>query len=163
DQAQHALRARADDRSRQRRPHPQRGALIMRKPPLLSVALVATLGAAGCIDVNPEDHVYGCSQDSDCPSGQLCDHAVNTCARPGHFVSDQDLSMSGGDHGDMAMTLPPGDYPSVTIRSPVVDDTTGVNVAIKFEADKNGATFHCRLDGSSYADCTSPWSLSNLK
>jgi Cys-rich repeat protein/parallel beta-helix repeat protein len=125
------------------------------------LALVAALAGAGCLDINPDDHLYGCTQDSDCPSGQLCDTTVNTCARPGHF-SEHDHGMTNPDDIDMAMMHPPGDYPTVTIVSPIATDTTGVNVAIKFEADKDNATFHCRLDGATYADCTSPWQLENL-
>src|SRR6266542_1657598 len=47
-------------------------------------------------------------------------------------------------------------------RKKTTADTTGVNVAIKFEADKPDATFHCRKDGGEYSDCTSPWLLPNL-
>jgi parallel beta-helix repeat protein len=127
---------------------------------LLGVAGVLA-GAAGCLDINPADHVYGCAKDSDCPSGYLCDPAVLTCARPGHFVSDRP-DMAGNADDDMAVVRPPGDYPSVSILSPSADDTTGVNVSLKFEADKTGVTFHCRRDGGEYSDCTSPWMLTAL-
>ena len=51
--------------------------------------------------------------------------------------------------------------PDTTITGPAAS-TPSSTAAFSFTANEPGATFHCKLDGGSYATCTSPKSYSGL-
>lgn len=71
---------------------------------------------------------------------------------------------AASDSGDIGITGCPPDTiaPNTTITAGPNGSTTSTSAAFSFTADEPGVTYQCRIDGGSYASCTSPKSYTGL-
>jgi hypothetical protein len=67
-----------------------------------------------------------------------------------------------GESASMSITVDDTPPPAPTLTSTPSDPTTATNADFEFGDPESGVTFECRLDGGTYAGCSSPASYTGL-
>ncbi|HEX9379917.1 MAG TPA: Ig-like domain-containing protein [Gaiellaceae bacterium] len=118
---------------------------------------------------------FECSnQSTDCSSGVWS--PLGTVAAPGPYSVSWTIPGTDGNHALAAVATDNGGHPSSAIRNVDVDRTApsttivgkpadpsnGATPTFTFSSSETGSTFECRIDGGSFAPCTSPHNVSGL-
>ncbi|HEY3017207.1 MAG TPA: Ig-like domain-containing protein, partial [Gaiellaceae bacterium] len=118
---------------------------------------------------------FECSnQSTDCSSGVWS--PLGTVAAPGPYSVSWTIPGTDGNHALAAVATDNAGHPSSAIRNVDVDRTApnttivakpadpsnAATPAFTFSSSEAGSTFECRIDGGSFAPCTSPHDVSGL-
>jgi Bacterial Ig domain/Bacterial Ig-like domain len=118
---------------------------------------------------------FECSnQSTNCSAGIWS--PLGTVASPGPYSVSWPIPAADGNHALAAVATDNAGHPASAIRNVDVDrtspDTTigtkpadpsnAVTPAFTFSSNEPGSTFECRIDGGTFAPCTSPDSVSGL-
>jgi hypothetical protein len=115
---------------------------------------------------------FECRLDGSAWAGCSSPKSYSGLANGSHTFSVRATDAAGNRDGSPASrtwtvdvsTPPPTDTtpPQTTIDSGPSGTSTSASASFTFSSSESGSTFRCRLDGGSWASCTSPKSYSNL-
>ena len=118
---------------------------------------------------------FECSdQSNDCATGIW--NPLGTVAAPGPYGVSWSIPAADGNHALAAVATDNAGHPATAIRNVDVDRTAPNTPIVSKPADPSndavptftfgstepGSTFECRIDGASWAPCTSPHNVSGL-
>ncbi|HEU5277858.1 MAG TPA: Ig-like domain-containing protein [Gaiellaceae bacterium] len=118
---------------------------------------------------------FECSdQSNDCATGIW--NPLGTVAAPGPYGVSWSIPAADGNHALAAVATDDAGHPATAIRNVDVDRTAPNTTIVSKPADPSndavptftfgstepGSTFECRIDGASWAPCTSPHNVSGL-
>jgi hypothetical protein len=80
------------------------------------------------------------------------------------FGDDATGTFCGPDYANLIVEQQPGDTvpPETTITGGPSGSTSSTDALVSFESSEAGSSFECRLDGGTFAPCSSPQSFSGL-